>query len=268
MTMSVSTITAIALQRYQILIKRRTHTKYVNKLPLIYAWSVGLLFGIPVFVYQTTEPVKDDIYGMVLYEVCVEKWPVPWGKSGFTAIIIVNQYFLPLIIIAFIHFRIIKLISMDRQYRKSPLAIKRENERNRKTTVLLVRASVAFFLSWLPFHIFHALIDYSNVFKTETANMYICFAVVHIIAMSSTLWNPLIYGFENENIKSEILDIYRSLFCSEVRVHSFITDVANWNILQKNRSPVEIPSEEMNARTIVSRLSTPSHKNCTAVTAV
>ena len=281
MTMSVTTITAIALQRYQILIKKRTHTKLVNQLPLIFAWIVGLVFGIPVFVYQTTEPVRDDIYGQLLYERCVEKWPVPWGKGAFTGIIIFNQYILPIVIIAFVHSQIIKLINVDKQIRKSPIALRRENQRNRKTTMLLVKAALTFLLSWLPFHIFHALAEYTDIFVDNTVNMYLCFAVAHMVAMSSTLWNPLLYGFGNENIKHEIIELYTSNFRSEIRVNAFLTNIIQSHFFQKYRStdvPSEVASTDMNTdqtRVIefrlsnCSKLSTPSHHiSSHAVTAV
>ena len=207
MTMGVSTTTAIAYHRYSLLAKRRPNGPATNMSPLAVTWLASIITAAPMLYVQTIIPVKDNLLGVVLFEQCVEIWGVTWGRPALTMFMLFFHHVFPCLVIAYYHFKIVRFINKDRKFQKSPLMKKQENQRNRKTTILLVAVTAIFLLSWLPFHIFHLIKDYWGIF-IEERKLYVAFAGVHIAAMSSTLWNALLYGILNDNLKMGIADCF------------------------------------------------------------
>lgn len=74
---------------------------------------------------------------------------------------------------------------------------------------------IIFAVSWLPLGCFSLLADlegYSGVvssenLQTSTQRIYIGLAIVHVIAMSSAISNPIVYGWMNSNIRHEFLQL-------------------------------------------------------------
>ena len=113
---------------------------------------------------------------------------------------------------------------------------KTNRQRIRKTNVLLLSIAVIFGVSWLPLNILNILMD---VMKWEdSATFRICFAICHMIGMSSACSNPLLYGWLNENFKKEFVDIFS--FCSPRarRAMSLDYDVDASSIHPKTRKVV------------------------------
>ena len=197
---------AIALHRYHVIGSLQQTCRLDRSLvPLIITWVVSLIIGLPVLLVQSTEDIIDPECGILLHTICQETWPVSWGKPAFTALLFIINYVIPFIVISSLHYKILKFINLNRRYQRNPLLQKNESQCNRRTTTILCIVTGIFMLSWFPFHVFHILFDYTLVFNNNTELMYVLFAVVHLLAMSSTLWNALLYGFFNENLRHTIV---------------------------------------------------------------
>lgn len=74
---------------------------------------------------------------------------------------------------------------------------------------------IIFAVSWLPLGCFSLLADLegysgginSENLQTSTQRIYIGLAIVHVIAMSSAISNPIVYGWMNSNIRHEFLQL-------------------------------------------------------------
>ncbi|KAK6641395.1 hypothetical protein RUM44_013106 [Polyplax serrata] len=74
---------------------------------------------------------------------------------------------------------------------------------------------IIFAVSWLPLGCFSLLADlegYSGVVSSENLQIsieriYTGLAIVHVIAMSSAISNPIVYGWMNSNIRHEFLQL-------------------------------------------------------------
>ena len=98
----------------------------------------------------------------------------------------------------------------DRQKKR----ILREIERNQKVTNTLLYVCGEFIFCWLPWNAFNIYIDfYPDAFDADT--VYTILACGHIIAMSSSTLNALLYGFTNSNIKRELSRLWSDRDSSE-----------------------------------------------------
>ena len=86
---------------------------------------------------------------------------------------------------------------------------KKELARNKRTTIILLLVSVIFTVSWLPWHLLTLWADlYPNF--TSTSNLYMLYAVSHIIAMTSAVTNAVLYGWLNTNLRRELTQVRKS----------------------------------------------------------
>uniref|UniRef100_A0AAV2JPV9 G-protein coupled receptors family 1 profile domain-containing protein n=1 Tax=Knipowitschia caucasica TaxID=637954 RepID=A0AAV2JPV9_KNICA len=84
-----------------------------------------------------------------------------------------------------------------------------ENQRvthSRRINIMLVAVITAFALCWLPLTIFNVLSDWKQE-ALPVCHHNLLFSLCHLLAMSSTCINPIIYGFLNSNFKQEVRDV-------------------------------------------------------------
>lgn len=63
-----------------------------------------------------------------------------------------------------------------------------------------------FAVSWLPHYVLGVIVD-AKPLLISTENVYIATAVCHLIAMSSAISNPIVYGWLNNNIRRELMTV-------------------------------------------------------------
>merc|ERR1712150_105508 len=79
------------------------------------------------------------------------------------------------------------------------------HQRERRTNRMLITISMVFCFCWLPLNLIGALMDADPyLFGSATDTMNIIFMTCHIIGMCSACINPVIYGFCNETIRTEL----------------------------------------------------------------
>ena len=85
------------------------------------------------------------------------------------------------------------------------------NEKRRRTNIMICSITVIFFVSWLPLNVFNFLMDmYPEQMKALIAgNETVIYAVLHLFGMCNALTNPILYGYLNENFRKEYKNIYR-----------------------------------------------------------
>ena len=86
----------------------------------------------------------------------------------------------------------------------------RQMERRRKTNRMLITVTIIFFVSWAPLNMFNILIDTFEPFDNSESSskmMLMIFAFCHLMAMTSVVTNPVMYGFLNENFKQSLMSL-------------------------------------------------------------
>lgn len=84
-----------------------------------------------------------------------------------------------------------------------------------KVNQLLSAITVVFCISWLPLNLFNCIVDFMFSNDQATESMLVVYAACHLCGMSSACTNPFLYGWLNNNFKTEFTDM---LLCRQSRV--------------------------------------------------
>lgn len=210
---STMSITAIALDRYQVIVypTKENMQKVGSVLILGGIWLIAFLMATPMFIYHDTIDLIPAEYGIVCM-VCMEVWPIEIGGFVYTVMVMLFQYVLPIVIVSAayaricrkLEYRMVSHVSATKDQRRR----QQEERRKRKTNQLLIAIAAVFVISWLPLNIFNLYMYYmgSNTIITPE-QQYIIFAVCYMMAMSSACSNPLLYGWLNDNFRKEFNDL-------------------------------------------------------------
>jgi neuropeptide Y receptor len=226
---STISITAIALDRYQVIVypTRESLQKLGAVIILTCIWVAAIILASPMFFWRTLN--HHDIHlpslGIEYVEYCLEEWPVEHGRAYYSLFSLVVQYVLPIITVSVAYSRICRKLRY-RYVNSSALGTSSKNKgcmtstnrrkpkddrRMKRTNSLLVSIGLIFCISWLPLNIFNLVVDYWNPFGQDRQSMMIWYAVCHMMGMSSACSNPLLYGWLNDNFRKEFKEILASL---------------------------------------------------------
>ncbi|XP_064484286.1 neuropeptide Y receptor type 6-like [Ornithodoros turicata] len=211
---SAATVTAIAVDRYQSVVScnlqrppngRRRVSWYTGAI-----WVFSLALSLPICLSQNLQKVGLSVNYM--HEKCVEQWPSPGAKQLYTLSILIIQFVIPTTSLVVTHFRIKSHLSCaaspgaNVDKRGYSERLQRELRRNRRATMVLLNVSVVFAVSWLPWNVMNLLTDF-HLQGIAPQRLYLIFAVCHMVAMSSTTTNPIMYGWLNTNIRRELMGV-------------------------------------------------------------
>lgn len=85
---------------------------------------------------------------------------------------------------------------------------RREIRRNRRTTFILSCIALVYAISWLPMTMFQIASTLFPQMSQNPKTVYLVFAFCHMVAMSSSITNPLLYGWLNTNYRREFSNIF------------------------------------------------------------
>ncbi|VVC26228.1 Neuropeptide Y receptor family,G protein-coupled receptor, rhodopsin-like,GPCR, rhodopsin-like, 7TM [Cinara cedri] len=208
---SVGTITVIAIDRYWAIVRgsaqNERRTVYVS---IATVWFLAVLTATPVAYYQVVEPLT--LNQVFLYESCREKWPSTDIKVTYNVALVLIQAVLPATVLLVVHIRIAAYLHAHTASQKDSRRAQRELQRNKRTTLLLIGVAVVFTVSWLPLSLCSLAADLmtpqtSAFTKVTTKQVILPLAICHLIAMTSAVSNPIIYGWMNSNIRNELYQL-------------------------------------------------------------
>ena len=81
--------------------------------------------------------------------------------------------------------------------------------RKKRTNRMLIAMVVIFAICWLPLNIVHMVAEFH---RSELTHYKVLFLSTHVIAMSSTIYNPFLYSWLNDNFRKEFQQIIPCLF--------------------------------------------------------
>ncbi|XP_061601804.1 neuropeptide Y receptor type 4 [Cololabis saira] len=146
-------------------------------------------------------------------EACVEHWPSQQQRVAYTTWLLLFQYCGPLLLVLLCYVRVFVRL----RHRKDMLDRARipENQRithSRRINIMLAALITAFALCWLPLTIFNVVADW-NQDALPICHHNLLFSLCHLLAMSSTCINPIIYGFLNSNFRQEVREVFLRCRC-------------------------------------------------------
>ncbi len=147
------------------------------------------------FGWLAQKPVLKKTYGMALLFV---------------------QYGLPVILMSFCYFKILQKVKTDLvigAYAGKPLQAQAA-ARKRSVMRILVLIVLAFVGSWLPLAVYNVLRDFEVEIDEFIGNQfYLVQLLSHAIAMTSVIWNPILYFWMSKSHRTAMI---RKLTSSEV----------------------------------------------------
>ncbi|CAF1226342.1 unnamed protein product [Adineta ricciae] len=198
----VSTLTslAIAVDRYFVIVHpfRSRMRLGVCILLIIVIWIVGISISLPLAIYMRFDNGK-----------CEEYWPQYTSRRFFNFSSLILQYLIPFSVISFSYYKV--WVALARRSLPGRTRLREEVEicRKKRTNRMLIAMVVIFALCWLPLNIVHMVAE----FRRPTLNHYkVLFLSTHVIAMSSTVYNPFLYSWLNDNFRKEFQQIVPCLF--------------------------------------------------------
>ncbi|XP_035229615.1 neuropeptide Y receptor type 5-like [Stegodyphus dumicola] len=217
---SAATVLAIAIDRYKAVISFNPKHPKGNRRDMLFnttlIWLTAFFFSVPISIFQGTVPV--GLPGLHMYYKCVELWPSSLYKGMYTVLILVVQFVIPVLALSITHCHIrshlnARVIKVDSEKLKDQGSnmnrerLQRDLRRNTRATVVLLNISVVFTVSWLPWNSLNLLAEFNPDFM-DPKNLYLAFAICHMTAMSSSVTNPILYGWLNSNIRREMVKLW------------------------------------------------------------
>lgn len=235
----VSTLTsmAIAVDRYFAVVhpfRARTSPR-ACLLVIVAVWVTSVTVSLPLAVYQRLGWDADQgVY------VCQEHWPMYSARQFFTVTSLVLQYLVPCSVVT-VCYSLVSAALRRRSRAKKGMTSQNggggggggavqgrdlnqreqlEIRRNRRTNKMLIAMVTIFVCCWLPLNVINFTTEYYSA-MTDSRYFLLVFFVGHVTAMSSTIYNPFLYAWMNENFRKEFKRVLPCLFgcgaCDEPR---------------------------------------------------
>ena len=209
---STLTSTAIAVDRYFVIVypfKPRMKV-FVCLLMIVAIWVISISISLPLGIYMELAPNRDGSF------MCAEKWPRQQAGQFFTVTSLVLQYIVPCSIITYCHMKVSLALKKRSRSKigsgsKSRERDEMEIKRKRRTNNMLIAMVTIFVCCWLPLNIVLLIAEYIQSFQSWYFYTLLFFTA-HVIAMSSTIYNPFLYAWMNDNFKKEFKQVLPFLF--------------------------------------------------------
>ena len=208
---STLTSTAIAVDRYFVIVypfKPRMKT-CVCILMIVAIWIISVSISLPLGIYQHVETEAG-------VKSCRENWPKTQARQFFTVTSLVLQYIVPCSIITYCYAKVSQALRRRSKSRIGSGSANRERDemeirRKRRTNKMLIAMVTIFVCCWLPLNMTLLTSEYEASFG-KNAYFSLIFFSAHVIAMSSTIYNPFLYAWMNDNFKKEFKLVLPCLF--------------------------------------------------------
>ncbi|XP_031598776.1 neuropeptide Y receptor type 4 [Oreochromis aureus] len=218
-SVSVLSLVFIALERHQLIINPSGWKPSVPQayMAIVLIWILACFTSLPFLAFQllTNEPYTNVILPVPSshMEACVEHWPSQGHRVAYTTWLLLFQYCGPLFLVLLCYVRVIVRL----RHRKEMLDRARTPEcqrmtHSRRINIMLVALITVFALCWLPLTIFNVVSDW-NQEALPVCHHNLLFSLCHLLAMSSTCINPVIYGFLNSNFRQEVSEVLLHCRC-------------------------------------------------------
>ncbi|XP_074064577.1 substance-P receptor [Macrotis lagotis] len=195
---SIYSMTAVAFDRYMAIIHplQPRLSATATKVVICVIWSLALLLAFPQGYYSTTENMPNRV-------VCLIQWPEHPTKAYekvYHICVTVLIYFLPLFVIGYAYTVVGITLWASEIPGDSSDRYHEQVSAKRKVVKMMIVVVCTFAICWLPFHIFF-LLPYINPDLSMKKFIQQVYLAIMWLAMSSTMYNPIIYCCLNDRFR-------------------------------------------------------------------
>ncbi|XP_076458366.1 RYamide receptor-like [Babylonia areolata] len=200
--LSAFTLVAISLDRFVAIVyplrRRTTKRTFLKVVALI--WALALAVPVPTAILSRMQYEGNDTSN----GLCLEVWQDERDRYIYSVVLMMLQYFIPLIIITFSNARIGYLIWL----KKTPGEAERDRDRRiasskRRIMKMIIVVVVIYAVCWLPLHGITIAGDLDpSIYNHSHMNIvWLCF---HWLAMSHSCYNPFVYFGMNKRFRNSL----------------------------------------------------------------
>ncbi|KAG1972805.1 neuropeptide Y receptor type [Pimephales promelas] len=214
-TVSVLSLVLIALERHQLILHPSGWKPSVPQayIAVLIVWLLACITSLPFLAFHmlSSEPYSLLPAPLSQLQACLEVWPSQQHKLVYTTSLLIFQYCCPLLLMLLCYLRIFLRLRRRQRMLERQCSRNREDEHRRvkhskRINVMLATLVVAFAVCWLPLNAFNVVADwYQEALPVCYHNLL--FSLCHLLAMSSTCINPIIYGFLNSNFRKDVSSV-------------------------------------------------------------
>ncbi|XP_051981033.1 substance-P receptor-like [Xyrauchen texanus] len=207
---SICSMTAIALDRYMAIIhplqQRMSATQ--TKLVIGVIWVLAFLLAFPQYYYSNT----DQLPGRV---VCYIDWPdytlLNFRKMYYVCVAVLI-YFLPLLVMGCAYLVVGLTLWASEIPGDSSDCYQEQLAAKRKVVKMMIVVVCTFAVCWLPYHVFFLIHQF---FPNLSEHLFIqqVYLTIMWLAMSSTMYNPIIYCCLNDRFRAGFKQAFRCCPC-------------------------------------------------------
>ncbi|XP_043774415.1 substance-P receptor [Cervus elaphus] len=195
---SIYSMTAVAFDRYMAIIHplQPRLSATATKVVICVIWILALLLAFPQGYYSTTETMPNRV-------VCMIEWPEHPNKiyeKVYHICVTVLIYFLPLLVIGYAYTVVGITLWASEIPGDSSDRYHEQVSAKRKVVKMMIVVVCTFAICWLPFHIFF-LLPYINPDLYLEKFIQQVYLAIMWLAMSSTMYNPIIYCCLNDRFR-------------------------------------------------------------------
>ncbi|XP_051896923.1 substance-P receptor-like [Pristis pectinata] len=215
---SIYSMTAIAIDRYMAIIHplKPRLSATATKVVIGVIWVVALSLAFPQCYYSKTEQFPGRI-------VCYVEWPENEGESmtheaTYHVCVIALVYFLPLMVMGFAYTVVGMTLWASEIPGDSSDRYREQMNAKRRVVKMMIVVVTTFAVCWLPFHIYFLLSLFHPEIYQEKYIQQVYLAIFWL-AMSSTMYNPIIYCCLNDRFRAGFRRAFR--WCPFVKVTEY-----------------------------------------------
>ncbi|XP_076004055.1 neuromedin-K receptor-like [Genypterus blacodes] len=211
---SIYSMTAIASDRYMAIIhplKPRLSAKATMGV-IVCIWSLAVILAFPLCLFSTTRTLPHRT-------LCYVAWP-RMADDPFMYHIIVTAlvYVLPLAVMAITYTVVGVTLWGGEIPGDSSDNYHRQLRAKRKVVKMMIIVVVTFALCWLPYHVYFIVTGLNKRLSRWKYIQQVYLSVLWL-AMSSTMYNPIIYCCLNSRFRAGFKQVFR--WCPFVRVSTY-----------------------------------------------
>lgn len=194
---------------------------------LISIWLISFLMASPALLFSVVHHRVwlEEIPNFYI-NICMEDASLVIEKQAYSVAQMAIQYVLPFIILSVAHLGICnklryRMVNESITVSSNTSFQRKKNERRscrkRKTNLLLGGIAVVFALSWMPLNVLNLLIDFRGEYITGRMDVKLAYTVSHMLVLSSACINPVLYGWLNDNFRTEFIKVLCCPCCGKVQ---------------------------------------------------
>ncbi|XP_078522673.1 substance-P receptor [Lissotriton helveticus] len=216
---SIYSMTAIALDRYMAIIHplKPRLSATATKVVICVIWALAFALAFPQGYFAMTDKLPDRV-------VCYLDWPVTETNSTrvyekmYHISVTVLIYILPLLVIGCAYTVVGITLWASEIPGDSSDRYHEQVTAKRKVVKMMIVVVCTFAVCWLPYHIFFMLQHFDVELFQMKAIQQIYLAIMWL-AMSSTMYNPIIYCCLNERFRIGFKHVFR--WCPFIRAGEY-----------------------------------------------